>query len=180
MSYLFTPNLIYPLKNYKVNSYKFKQKTTYDKVFWGLHLGEDINCKAGTSVCAVGRGKVVYSSLNAKKDKKKNWGNIVVIAHKNPKTKKVFYSLYAHLAKRLVKKGNSVEQGKKIGVIGKANTISNGWWEETHLHFAVYFGEWKNKNKILPGYFRADQKRTKLSDWARPSEFIKKYAKIEI
>jgi len=175
MAYLFTYKLNFPLNKYKVNSYKFRQKCYYDNVLWGLHLGEDINKKAGIQVKAVGKGRVVCSALKTKKNKKKDWGNIIVIAHKNPKTKKVFYSLYAHLGKRLVKKGNKVNLGKKIGLVGKANTIQNGWWNESHLHFAIYKGEWQSKKKILPGYYKKSQQRTRLRDWVSPTKFIRNY-----
>jgi len=53
---------------------------------------------------AVGRGKVVYSACHPGSKEKRNWGNVIIIAHKHPKTKKVFFSLYGHLAERLVKK----------------------------------------------------------------------------
>ena len=116
MSYPNTPKLEFPFKQWKVNSYKFKERCFYDGKDWGLHLGEDCNVKAGTAVHAIGRGRVVYSALHATKNSPKkggyrNWGNIIVIAHKNPKTKKVFYSLYAHLKNRLVQRGDPVTLG---------------------------------------------------------------------
>jgi murein DD-endopeptidase MepM/ murein hydrolase activator NlpD len=175
MSYFYTKKLIYPLKKYQVNSYKFGQDCWYDNIFWGKHLGEDINRKVGTVVRSIGRGRVVYSKLVAKRGKKKNWGNIIAIAHKNPHTKQVFYSLYAHLGARFVSKGEKVHLGQRIGTIGKRKTIENGWWNESHLHFSIYRGPWDNKKKILPGYFRKDQNLTKTKFWLKPSEFIKNY-----
>jgi murein DD-endopeptidase MepM/ murein hydrolase activator NlpD len=180
MAYLYTPKLDFPLKNYKVNASWFRKKCTIDNVFWGLHLGEDCNTRAGTKVLAIGRGKVVYSALHSsnkspKRGGRRNWGNIVIIAHKNPKNKKVFFSLYGHLAKRLVGKGDRVDKRKIIGRVAKGWTKENGWWSESHLHFALYKGPWERK--VLPGYFRKNQKRTKLKWWLKPSEFIRNYAK---
>lgn len=173
MSYSYTPTLKYPLDVYKVNSYKFKQKCTYNKLYWGIHLGEDINKSSGTAVKSIGRGKVVYSALHPGTKNKSNWGNIVIIAHKHPKTKNVFYSVYAHLDRRRVSKGQSVKSGQIIGAVGKANTPANGWWDEEHLHFGIYVGLWLGK--VLPGYLRKKTDKIKLSNWKHPSKFIEKY-----
>ncbi len=180
MAYPYTPKLDFPLKSWKVNSCKFKQQDTYDGKDWGLHLGEDCNIKAGTYVFAVGRGKVVYAALHATKESPKrggyrNWGNIIIIAHKNPKTKKVFFSLYGHLGKMLVKKKDRVELGQKIGTVARSYSQANGWWEDAHLHFAICFAPaWRGE--VLPGYWREEvKKRTKLRYWTKPTEFIKNY-----
>jgi murein DD-endopeptidase MepM/ murein hydrolase activator NlpD len=179
MAYLHTPQLDFPFKKWKVNSYKFKERCIYDKVDWGFHLGEDCNVKAGTIVKSIGRGKVVYSALRASKESPKkggyrNWGNIIIIAHKNPKTKNVFYSLYGHLGKRFVERGDKVELGQKIGIIAKAWTQNNGWWEDSHLHLAVCFAPFK-QGKVFPGYWKEKQGRTKLKHWKAPTAFIKNY-----
>lgn len=173
MPYPYTHKLTFPLRKYRVNSYQFKQDCTYDNVYWGIHLGEDMNCPAGAKVMSVGKGKVVYSALHIGAKEKGNWGNIVIIAHKNPKTKAVFFSLYAHMQKRFVEKGQIVELGQPIGAVGKANTPENGWWEDEHLHFGIYIGPWKKK--VLPGYWKKGSKRTKLSYWKEPTKFINKY-----
>ena len=173
MAYPHTPKLNFPLKEYKVNSYKFREDCKYKGIRWGIHLGEDINRKAGTKVKAIGTGSVIYSKLHPGTKKHSNWGNIIIIAHKYPKAKKVFFSLYAHLAKRYVQKGDKVKQGKIIGTIGKANTPEGGWWPDAHLHFAIYKGGWKGK--VLPGYWKKSQKRTRLRDWETPTKFINKY-----
>jgi len=174
MAYLHTPKLQFPLNDYEVNGCKFKESScVYDGVDWGIHLGEDCNEKVSTQVRTIGRGKVVYSALHPGSEKKRNWGNIIIIAHKNPATRKVFFSLYAHLGERHVLKGDSVELGDLIGFIGKSNTSENGWWKDSHLHFAIYTGPWNGK--VLPGYYKKRQHRTKLSDWKNPSDFIENY-----
>lgn len=173
MVYQLTPAINFPLDKYQVNSYKFKQKCSYHKKYWGVHLGEDINIKAGTKVKACGRGKVIYAALHPGSQEQPNWGNIIIIAHKNFQTKKTFFSLYAHLSKRLVKKGERVELGDTIGFVGFRNTRANGWWSEAHLHFAIYVGPWKGQ--VLPGYWKLGFSRTELRYWEKPSKFIKKY-----
>jgi murein DD-endopeptidase MepM/ murein hydrolase activator NlpD len=177
MAYPHTPNLNFPFKEWKANSYKFKERCSYDGIFWGEHLGEDCNTKAGTIVKTIGRGKVVYSALHASKESTKqggrrNWGNIIIIAHKHP-TGKVFFSFYGHLGKRLVKKGDRVEEGQKIGRVAPAWSQSNGWWEDAHLHLAIYFGPWRGK--VLPGYWKESDRKILLEDWVAPTKFILKY-----
>ncbi len=179
MAYPYTPKLEFPLEKWRLNNCRFKQRDEYDGKDWGLHLGEDCNIKAGTLVRAIGRGKVVYSALHATKKSPKrggyrNWGNIIIIAHKNPETKRVFFSLYGHLGKRLVEKGDKVERGQKIGTVALAWSQANGWWEESHLHLAIYVGLWRGV--VLPGYFsKKTEKRTKLKYWRGPTKFIENY-----
>jgi len=179
ITYLHTPKITFPLKNWQVNSIRFLQPQTYSGVDWGLHLGEDCNVRAGTPVIAIGRGKVVYSALHtsltppeSEGKKGSNWGNIIIVAHKNPRTKKLFFSLYGHLGKRLVKKGEEVECGQQIGIVGKTWTPENGWWKDSHLHFAIYVGPWEGR--VLPGAYRGG-KRTKLSHWKAPTQFVLEY-----
>lgn len=173
MAYPYTRKLEFPLEKYRVNSYRFKQDCAYKSVHWGVHLGEDINCPAGTEVKSIGRGRVVYSKLHPGTEEKSNWGNIVIVAHKHPETRKVFFSLYAHLQKCFIERGQKVDMGQVIGVVGKANTPENGWWQEEHLHFGIYVGPWEGK--ILPGYWKKGGRRTKLSFWKEPTRFIGNY-----
>lgn len=173
MAYPHTHKLGFPLKKYHVNGARFGDDCCHKGVHWGIHLGEDVICKSGTEVFSIGRGRVVYSKLHPGNSKKGNWGNVVIIAHKHPKTKKVFFSLYGHMGRVFVASGESVELGQKIGIIGKSNTPENGFWETEHLHFAIYVGPWKQK--ILPGYFKKEHQRTKLEWWESPSRFIESY-----
>lgn len=188
MAFSYTPKLDFPLKKYRVNGDRFLKDCSFDGVRWGLHLGEDVNVPAGTKVRSIGRGRVVHSSNHpGKKEKGKlqrNWGNIIIIAHKNPLTKKVFFSLYGHLQKRLKRKGERVELGEIIGTIAKSKTPENGMWDEAHSHFAIYIGPypWKIPNgkplKVLPGYYNPKNPRTLLRWWKNPTEFVKKYPKL--
>ena len=179
MAYRNTYKLIYPLGNFKNTNLNFNEISFYDDKYWGVHLGVDMIAKAGTKVFAIGRGVVVYSKLhlgelNANGSiKQRNWGGIVIIAHKNPNDKKVFYSLCGHLGKRYVKIGDGVEAGDLIGTIGESMTESNGLWESEHLHFSIYHGPFNKK--VLPGYYKKESDNTMLEYWEDPIKFIKKY-----
>lgn len=179
MAYFYTPKLDFPFEKWQVNDCKFKERCIYDGIDWGLHLGEDCNIRAGTLVKSIGRGKIVYSGLCASKQSPKqggrrNWGNLIIIAHKNPKTKNIFCSLYGHLGNRIVKKGDKVELGQKIGKIAPAWTKTNGWWENAHLHLAICIAPFK-QGKLFPGYWKENQGRTKLEYWKPPTAFIGNY-----
>lgn len=173
MAYPHTPKIIFPLKEYTLNSTQFKEECTHKNVYWWIHLGEDISQPAGTKINSIGRGKVIYSALHPGSSQKGNWGNIIIIAHKNPKNKTIFFSLYAHLQERLAKKDERVNLGQEIGKIGQNNTPENGWWKDEHLHFAIYTGPWQWI--ILPGYRTTDSTRTKLEYWQEPTKFITNY-----
>ena len=67
-------------------------------------------------------GTVVYSGWS------NVFGNYVIINHGNG-----YQSLYGHMAKITVKKGQSVDQTSKIGLVG-----STGYSTGPHLHFTVY------------------------------------------
>lgn len=182
MAYRITPNLIFPIGNFKNISSGFGEMNVYDKKLWGKHLGVDISAPNETKIFSIGRGTVVYSKLHPGEFSesgeilKRNWGGIIIIAHKYPKTKKVFYSIYGHLGKRYVKKGDSVEMGGLIGLAGKSMSESNGIWEEEHLHFGIYTGPFHNR--VLPGYFKEKEDAenvTELEFWKEPISFIKNY-----
>ena len=179
MAYRNTPKLQFPLKETKKISSVFRERSIFDKRFWGIHLGIDIDVPAGTEVFSIGRGVVVYSKLHAGefssdgKILKRNWGGIIIIAHKNIKTRNIFYSLYGHLGKRYLKKGDTVEIGELLGTVGKSMTESNGIWEQEHLHFAIYSGPFHSK--VLPGYYNNEKDIKNLKYWKEPLEFIRKF-----
>ena len=176
-----TPKLNFPLGDFKNISLEFNHPNVYfDEKLWGRHLGADFNAKAETKVFSAGRGVVVYSKLHPgefSEDGKiiqRNWGGIIIIAHKGLANKKVFYSLYGHLGRRYVKKGDTVEIGDLIGAVGKAMSESNGIWEQEHLHFAIYSGPFHGK--VLPGYYKEGEDLTQLEYWYNPIIFINNYS----
>lgn len=101
------------------------------------HTGIDIGGLGyGANILAADGGTVVTSALSS------SYGNYVVISHGNG-----YSTLYAHMSKRLVSKGDTVSQGDIIGLVGSTG-ISNG----PHLHFEV----WKDGERINPLDFFPD------------------------
>jgi murein DD-endopeptidase MepM/ murein hydrolase activator NlpD len=86
---------------------------------WRAHLGVDYAAAQGTPVRSVGLG-VVESAGNMG-----GYGNAVVIKHNNGHS-----TVYAHLSRLLVRKGQSVTQGQTVGLVG-----ATGWATGPHLHF---------------------------------------------
>ena len=92
----------------------------------GLHgkNAVDIASTYGAAIYAAASGKVIISKYGAWNG---GYGNYVVISHPNGTQ-----TLYAHLAKNLVKRGEYVQQGQLIGTMG-----STGKSTGVHLHFEV-------------------------------------------
>ena len=86
---------------------------------WRAHLGVDYAAPTGTAVRTVGDGQVEFAG------QQNGYGNVIQIAHGTGRT-----TLYAHLSRIDVKKGQRVEQGQRIGAVG-----STGWSTGPHLHF---------------------------------------------
>lgn len=89
------------------------------------HMALDIANPSGPSVIAADSGTVTYAGCL-------NWGYgcHVIVDHGNG-----YQSLYAHLSRYDVKTGDSVSQGKQIGIMG-----STGRSTGTHLHFEIRSG----------------------------------------
>ncbi len=102
-----------------------------------FHSGVDFAGTTGTPVVAPQRGKVLIAHSGWKLH-----GNTVCLDHGQG-----VVTFYIHLSKILVKEGQMVERGEKIGAVG-ATGRANG----PHLHFSVYVnneatnpGDWFNK-----------------------------------
>jgi septal ring factor EnvC (AmiA/AmiB activator) len=85
--------------------------------------GVDIEAGEGRDVSAVFGGHVVYTGWF------KGYGNLIILDHDNE-----YYTLYAHVADILVKEGDDVKQGQRIGTVG-----DTGSTEGTRLYFEVRF-----------------------------------------
>jgi murein DD-endopeptidase MepM/ murein hydrolase activator NlpD len=86
---------------------------------WRQHNGVDYAAPTGTPVRTVGNGTVDFAGWQ------NGYGNVVEIKHSNDRS-----TLYAHLSRIDVKKGQRVDQGARIGAVG-----STGWSTGPHLHF---------------------------------------------
>ena len=88
---------------------------------WRRHLGTDFAAPTGTPARTVGDGVVAFSGVQ------NGYGNVVFVQHRNNTE-----TVYAHLSRLLVKRGDNVSQGQTIGLVG-----STGWATGPHLHFEV-------------------------------------------
>jgi murein DD-endopeptidase MepM/ murein hydrolase activator NlpD len=83
------------------------------------HQGVDYGAPTGTAVRSVGDGVVEFAGVQ------NGYGNIILLKHRNNHT-----SVYAHLSRLNVRKGQAVSQGQAIGAVG-----ATGWATGPHLHF---------------------------------------------
>ena len=86
---------------------------------WRAHLGTDYAAPTGTTVRTVGDGVVEFAGVQ------NGFGNVIFVKHRNQ-----HQTVYAHLSRMDVKKGQTVEQGQTIGAVG-----ATGWATGPHLHF---------------------------------------------
>ena len=99
-----------------------------------MHYGMDFSAKTGTEIYATGDG--VISKI---KRSKRGYGNYVKINHGFG-----YETLYAHMSKYIVKKGQRVKRGEVIGYVG-----NSGISTAPHLHYEVR----KDNKKINPMNF---------------------------
>lgn len=83
------------------------------------HMGIDYGAPTGTPVRTVGNGVVEFAGVQ------NGFGKVVFVRHGQQNV-----TVYAHLSHIDVRKGQSVDQGQKIGAVG-----STGWATGPHLHF---------------------------------------------
>lgn len=105
------------------------------KVFGNtVHVGDDTGWHRDLlAVTAIGNGIV------RRVDSTFSWGGIVIIEHQGTDGNR-YCSLYAHLSPHLlVRPGERVERGRKIGSIGRTHTWENGGFNG-HIHFGIHEG----------------------------------------
>lgn len=86
-----------------------------------IHYGLDIAAPRGTSIYAAADGKVIEASY------RRGTGYVIIINHGYS-----FKTLYAHLSRFNVSKGDAVKKGQVIGYMG-----STGYSTGPHLHYEV-------------------------------------------
>jgi len=96
-----------------------------------FHFGMDFTAKRGTPIYASGDGKIKRADNNSS-----GYGNHVRIDHGNG-----YVSLYAHLSRYNVHKGQKVKRGDVIGFVG-----STGRSTAPHLHYEIF----KDGERINP------------------------------
>ncbi len=116
-----------------------------------FHTGLDLAAPMGTPIVAAADGIVTYAAM-VPTDRRTDWwrlGRVVAIRHGS-----IFVTLYGHCERILVRDGQRVRGGEKIGTVG-----DSGWSLGPHLHFEVRRlaggAEWE---PVDPGRY--------LFDWA--------------
>lgn len=114
---------------YRISSYFGTRADPFTGVT-SSHTGIDLAVAKGTPIRASKGGTVITAGWS------NTYGNYVIISHSGG-----YQTLYAHMTKYTVKKGQTVNQGELIGYVG-----STGYSTGPHLHFSVY----KNGNLVNP------------------------------
>ena len=87
--------------------------------------GINIGAKLGTNVLSADNGVVAYAG-----NELKGMGNLLIIQHSGG-----WMTVYAHLDNFIVKRGDRVKIGQKIGTVGQTGKVS-----EPQLHFEIRKG----------------------------------------
>ncbi len=85
------------------------------------HLGTDYGAPSGTPVQTIGDGRILFAGP------KGGAGNLVEVLHTNGYT-----TYYMHLSRILVRSGQHVEQGQRIGLVGMTGLATG-----PHLDFRI-------------------------------------------
>jgi murein DD-endopeptidase MepM/ murein hydrolase activator NlpD len=88
--------------------------------------GINIAAPSGTPVQAADRGRVVFAG-----DDIPGYGNMILVQHD-----KKLVTVYAHLGRVMVRKGDTVEKGDMLGTVGQTGAVTS-----PQLHFEVRDGK---------------------------------------
>jgi murein DD-endopeptidase MepM/ murein hydrolase activator NlpD len=100
-----------------------------------IHTGTDIKEPLHTPILAIGDGKVVfagYGLVNGAGDKDDPYGLAVMIRHNLSYQNRTLLTVYAHMEKATVIKGDWVKAGDQIGFVGLTGATSG-----PHVHIEV-------------------------------------------
>jgi murein DD-endopeptidase MepM/ murein hydrolase activator NlpD len=86
-----------------------------------MHKGMDFKAKYGVDVFASASGVVLFAGVSG------GYGNLVQLRHANGYT-----TYYGHLSAILVKQGQKVRRGTRIGKVGTSGRVTG-----PHLHFEI-------------------------------------------
>jgi len=133
------------------------------------HLGEDWDgvgggdTDLGDPVYCIGDGVVVFA-----RDCHQGWGNVIIVRHayREGGIVRNVDSLYGHLDKILVHRGQAVRRGQHIAAIGNAHGLY-----DAHLHLEV-------RKNIAIGMSR-DKFAQDFSNYYDPSEFIASHRHLQ-
>lgn len=121
----------WPLANYRYGGVFFENV---------VHTGVDIPVRRDTPVFAAGKGKVIWADWGLYRgisgDLSDPYGIAVVIKHDFGYQGQDLYTVYGHLNRADVVRGQWVEKGDLIGLSGDTGKVTG-----PHLHFEVRVGE---------------------------------------
>jgi murein DD-endopeptidase MepM/ murein hydrolase activator NlpD len=99
-----------------------------------FHAGIDFKGRTGDKDKATGKSTVKKSAYN------KGLGNYIILSHGDG-----YETTFAHLSKRLVKRGEAVNRGQVIGLVGNTGRSTG-----SHLHYEIHhYGKAINPMKYL-------------------------------
>jgi murein DD-endopeptidase MepM/ murein hydrolase activator NlpD len=133
------------------------------------HLGEDWDgigggdTDLGDPVYCIGDGVVVFA-----RDCHQGWGNVVIVRHayRDGLGTRYVDSLYGHLDKILVKRGQGIRRGQQIATIGNAHGLY-----DAHLHLEV--------RKNLEIGMSRDKFAQDSSNYYDPTQFITSHRHLQ-
>lgn len=118
------PQLMWPISSMVITS-RFGSRKHPVEGMARHHRGVDVKCKSGTPVLAAADGLVTSAQESGE------GGLMIRIGHETELS-----TVYAHLAKIEVKKGQFVRAGERIGLSGATGLVTG-----PHLHFEIWKGK---------------------------------------
>ena len=121
-----------------------------------FHKGMDFTAPKGTPVYASGNGKIHRAQRSS------TFGKVIYINHGYG-----YLSIYAHLSKMVVRRGEDIKRGDLIGYVG-----NTGLSVAAHLHYEVH----KNHNALNPiNFYYGDLSLDEFATLQRTSEESQSY-----
>ncbi len=103
------------------------------------HSGIDVPAPKGTTIRAAGSGVVIWAGYGLyylREQDQDPYGIAVAIRHDFGHNNQTLYTVYGHMDETIVYRGQRVEGGDPIGLIGETGKVSG-----PHLHFEIRVGD---------------------------------------
>lgn len=122
--------------NYGLFYYPYGSDGPQDENPYRVHHGIDMPNPVGETVRAAGSGEIVWAGEAEVFQNSPSYGKLVIIQHDFGYQNQPLWTLYAHLSSVLVERGQYIQSGDVIGLIGQTGRVSG-----PHVHFEVRMGE---------------------------------------